>query len=584
MQKMVKSAKTYRRADILQLLLSLAILVVIGVASGFTFIKVDLTEEKRHTLTPSTINMLESLEEVVFVRCYLHGDFPAKFKRLEKAVRERLDEFDDYSGGGVEYEFIDVYASGDEQTINETQEAIYEEGLRFTRIAYEENGVRKFQNIWPGAIMTYKGKSVAVQLFKSENPEPTDEMVNTSINNIEFEFTSKLRMLLWDERPKIAVLEGHGELPPVEMADLEMTLREDYDIERVNLKDKVDALTEKYEGVKSRALKYDLLIVAKPDSVFSRKDKLLIDQFIMNGGRVLWMVDPILTDLDSLRENQQTLANTNEIGLYDMLFDYGVRLNRNLVIDYQCAPILLDGGPMGNQRNMQMQNWYFSPVVIPTQEAHPIAANLDPIHFDFASSIDTVAGDPGVTSTVLLETSALSLERKAPVRVTPGIVSLDIEYFRQGDSRSFPLAVLLEGEFISNFKGRLIDTLKNDPNFAYRELSRPTRQIIISDGDLARNKVSATQDGLMPLPLGYDRYAQRVIYDNKEFLLNAINYLLDDSELISIRSRAIELRKLDAAAVKENRMMIQLANVVLPLTIIALLGFILTYLRKRLFS
>lgn len=581
---MVKNAKKYRSADILQLFLSLAILAVIGVASGFTFVKIDLTEEKRHTLTPATTEMLESLDDAVFVRCYLHGDFPAKFKRLEKAVRERLDEFDDYSGGGVEYEFIDVYESDDEKTINETQEAIYEEGLRFTRIAYEENGVRKFQNIWPGAIMTYKGKSVAVQLFKSENPEPTDEMINTSINNIEYEFTSKLRMLLWGDRPKIAILEGHGELPPVEMADFEMTLREEYDIERVKLKDQVDALTEKYEDVRYRALKYDLLIVAKPDSTFSRKDKLLIDQYVMNGGRVLWMIDPIQTDLDSLRENQQTLANTNDIGLYDMLFDYGVRLNRNLIIDYQCAPILLDGGPMGNQRNMQLQNWYFSPVVVPSQEVHPIAANLDPIHFDFTSSIDTVAGDPGVISTVLLQTSKLSLERKAPVRVTPGIVSLDIEYFRDGDSKSFPLAVLLEGEFISNFKDRLIDTLKNDPGFAYREMSRPTRQIVISDGDIARNKVSNTKDGLMPMPLGFDRYAQRVVYDNKEFLLNAVNYLLDDSELISIRSRTIELRKLDSATVKENRSIIQLANVVLPLAVIAVLGFVLTYLRKRQFS
>ncbi len=581
---MVKNAKKYRSADILQLFLSLAILAVIGVASGFTFVKIDLTEEKRHTLTPATTEMLESLDDAVFVRCYLHGDFPAKFKRLEKAVRERLDEFDDYSGGGVEYEFIDVYESDDEKTINETQEAIYEEGLRFTRIAYEENGVRKFQNIWPGAIMTYKGKSVAVQLFKSENPEPTDEMINTSINNIEYEFTSKLRMLLWGDRPKIAILEGHGELPPVEMADFEMTLREEYDIERVKLKDQVDALTEKYEDVRYRALKYDLLIVAKPDSTFSRKDKLLIDQYVMNGGRVLWMIDPIQTDLDSLRENQQTLANTNDIGLYDMLFDYGVRLNRNLIIDYQCAPILLDGGPMGNQRNMQLQNWYFSPVVVPSQEVHPIAANLDPIHFDFTSSIDTVAGDPGVISTVLLQTSKLSLERKAPVRVTPGIVSLDIDYFRDGDSKSFPLAVLLEGEFISNFKDRLIDTLKNDPGFAYREMSRPTRQIVISDGDIARNKVSNTKDGLMPMPLGFDRYAQRVVYDNKEFLLNAVNYLLDDSELISIRSRTIELRKLDSATVKENRSIIQLANVVLPLAVIAVLGFVLTYLRKRQFS
>lgn len=577
---MVKRA-TYRSADLLQLLLGLAILAVVAFASSFTFVKIDLTEEKRHTLTDATVDMLEELEDVVFVRCYLYGDYPARFKRLEKAVRERLDEFDDYSGGRVEYEFIDVYASDDEQTVNEIQEAIYEEGLRFTRIAYEENGVKKYQNIWPGAIMTYKGRSVPVQLFKSNNPEPTDEMVNTSINNIEFEFASKLRMLLWEERPKIAILEGHGELPAIEMADLEMTLKEDYDMERVKIDGKVDALCEKLEGFNDRSIKYDLVIVAKPDSAFGRADKILLDQYIMNGGRVLWMVDPILTDLDSLSANQQTLANTNEMELYDMLFDYGVRLNRNLIIDYQCAPILLDGGPMGNQRNMQLQNWYFAPVVIPGEDVHPICANLDPIHFDFTSSIDTVRGDPGVEKQVLLQSSELSIERKAPVRVTPGIVQLDIEYFRNAQPRSYPLAVLLEGEFISNFKGRLADTLVKDPAFAYRELSKPTRQIVIADGDIARNSVRRTEEGFMPMPLGYDRYARSVVYDNKEFLLNAINYLLDDSELISIRSRSIELRKLDAATVKESRSLIQLLNVVLPLVLIALLGVLLLYLRRR---
>lgn len=558
--------------------------MLVAFVSSFAFIKVDLTEEKRHALTPSTIQMLDSLEETVFVRCYLHGEFPARFKRLEKAIRERLDEFDDYAGGKIEYEFIDIYESGDNETIGENEQALYEQGLTFSRIAYEENGVRNFQNIWPGAIIAYQGREVTVSFFKSESPEPSDEMVNTSINNIEYELASHLRKLMRQERPAIAVLDGHRELRPIETADLVETLSEDYDVERVAINGKVNAFSDKADGVGGRINKYDLLIVAKPDSVFSRADKIILDQFIMNGGAVLWMIDPIITDLDSLRVNQQTLANTNEMGLYDMLFDYGVRLNRNLIIDYQCAPIMLDSGPMGGQRNMQMSNWYFAPVVIPSAEAHPICANLDPIHFDFVSSIDLVGGDLGVKKTILLESSDLSLERKAPVRVNPGIVDFDIEYFRNGDHRSFPLAVLLEGEFTSNFKGRLADTLTDDPNFAFREKSVPTRMIVIGDGDIGRNKFMAVEGGYAPLPLGYERYAGRVVYDNKEFLLNAVNYLLDDPELISIRSRTIELRKLDPAVVKDSKKLIQVLNVLLPLLSIALMGAVLMWLRKRRFT
>lgn len=581
---MVKKTGNHKRSDLLQLLLSLLILLIAGVAGDLFFFKIDLTEEKRHTLTPSTVKMLRQLDDEVFVRCYLTGEFPARFKRLERSVRERLDEFNDYSGGKVSYEFINPYASGDEKTIAENEQALYKEGMRFTRIAYEEGGVRKFQNIWPAAMMSYKGTVIPVQLFRSDNPEPTDEMINQSVNNIEYELTSRLRMLLRRDRQSIAILDGYKGLKPVETADFELALKEYYDIERVTLNERLNALSEKVEGSKRRVNKYDLLMVAKPDSAFSGKDKLIIDQFIMNGGRVMWLIDPIRTSLDSLRKNQFVLAESNELGIYDMLFDYGVRLNRNLIIDYRSAPIVLDGGPLGNQRSMQMVNWYFSPVVIPEEQTHPIVSNLDPIHFDFVSSLDTVGDNAKVRKTVLLRSSDLSLERKAPVRVSANIADLDLEYFRSGPSRSFPLAVLLEGEFTSNFIGRLPDTLMRSPDFAFREESRPTRMIVVADGDIVRNKVMPVQGGLAPLPLGFDRYANRVIYDNKEFLLNAVNYLLDDPEFIAVRSRTIELRKLDRTAIREKRQMLQILNVALPLVIIVLFGALVMYLRKRKYS
>lgn len=583
-QKNQQKSAGYKRTDLLSLLISLAILVLIGIAGDLLFFKIDLTEEKRHTLTPATINMLENLDDDVFVRCYLSGEFPAMFKRLEKSIQERLDEFNDYSGGKVSYEFINPYASGDEKTIGETEEALFKEGLRFTRIGYEESGVRKFQNIWPSAMLTYKGTSIPIQFFKSENPDPSEEMINQSVNNIEFEFASRMRMLLRKKRPAIAILDGQRGPTPIETADLVESLKEYYDIERVEPKEKLNALSEKLDGTPRRSNKYDLLIVAKPDSTFSNQNKLIIDQFVMNGGRVLWLIDPLRMSLDSLRVKQQVLAESNELGLYDMLFDYGVRVNRNLIIDYQCALIMLDGGPMGNQRNMQMANWYFAPVVIPTNEIHPIVSNLDPIHFDFVSSLDTVGGNPLITKTVLLRSSDLSIERKAPVRVNASIAELELDYFQNGPHQSYPLAVLLEGEFTSNFTGRLPDTLVRNPDFAFMEKSLPTRMIVVGDGDIIRNKVMPVQGGYQPLPLGFDRYANRVIYDNKEFLLNAINYLLDDTELIAVRSRTIELRQLNKSSTRENRGMIQVLNVALPLVLIVLLGSIVIIIRKRKYS
>lgn len=579
-----RKSTSYKRVDLINLLISLAILVVVAIAGDLVFFKIDLTEEKRHTLTPSTIQMLENLDDEVFVRCYLTGDFPAMFKRLEKAIQERLDEFNDYSGGKVSYEFINPYASGDERTIGETEEAMYKEGLRFTRIGYEENGVRKFQNVWPTAMLVYKGTSIPIQFFKSENPDPSEEMINQSVNNIEFEFASRMRMLLRNDRPAIAILDGQRGPTPIETADLVASLKEYYDVERVTLNEKLNALSEKLDGMKRRTNKYDLLIVAKPDSAFSNQNKLIIDQFVMNGGRVLWLVDPLRTSLDSLRVKQQVLAESNELGLHDMLFDYGVRLNRNLIIDYQCALIMLDGGPMGNQRNMQMSNWYFAPVVIPTSEVHPIVSNLDPIHFDFVSSLDTVGGNPLISKTVLLSSSDLSIERKAPVRVNASIAELDLDYFQNGPHQSYPLAVLLEGEFTSNFTNRLPDTLVRNPDFAFMEKSLPTRMIVVGDGDIIRNKVMPVQGGFQPLPLGFDRYANRVIYDNKEFLLNAINYLLDDADLISVRSRTIELRQLNKSTIREDRGLIQALNVALPLVLIAVLGTVVIIVRKRKYS
>jgi ABC-2 type transport system permease protein len=570
-----------KRNDILQFSISLLILVVGFFICQLVFTKFDLTEEKRHTLTEATTELLDSVDNQILVRCYLHGDFPAKFKRLEKAIKERLDEFHDLSGGMVEYEFIDPYAIEDRKTQGEIETALYEQGLEFTRLAYEENGVKKFKTIWPGAIMSHDGKELAVQLFKSNSPEPTDAMVNGSINNLEFELGSKMRQLMNPKRKSIAFIEGHGELSELETLDIGNYLAESYEVSRVRINEQIGSLSEKLERVKHRSNLYDLIIVAKPDSMFSDKDKMIIDQYIMNGGKVLWLIDPILTDLDSLRVRQGTMGITNEMGLYDMLFDYGVRLNRDMVIDYQCAPIAFDAGPMGNQRNMEMFNWYFSPVVLAPDNAHPIAANLDPVVMQFTSSLDAVGDNPAITKSVLLSSSELSKQLKAPIRVNSGVVQLGIDYFQANPNPNLTLAMLLEGSFTSNFQFRLPDAIKNDPTIAFREVSVPTKMIVVADGDIARNGIIDGGEGPIPVPLGYDRYLGNVVYDNREFLLNAVNYLLDDKALISMRSRSIILRKLSEEKILQDRTRWQIINVALPLFVLIAFGLIQFTIRKR---
>lgn len=570
-----------RRQDIIQFTISLLILVVAFFIGQLIFTKIDLTEEKRHTLTEATTELLDSLDNQILVRCYLHGDFPAKFKRLEKAIRERLDEFNDLSGGMVQYEFIDPYAIDDKKTQGEIETALYEQGLEFTRLSYEENGVKKFKTIWPGAIISYNGKELPVQLFKSNSPEPTDGMVNGSINNLEFELGSKMRQLMNTRRKSVAFIEGHGELSELETLDIGNYLAESYEVSRVRIDERIGSLSEKLDHVKHRSNLYDLLIIAKPDSIFSEKDKVIIDQYIMNGGKILWMLDPILTDLDSLRERQGTMGVTNEMGLYDMLFDYGVRLNRDMVIDYQCAPIAFDAGPMGNQRNMEMFNWYFSPVVIAPGDAHPIAANLDPIVMQFTSSLESVGDDARVRKSVLLASSDLSKQLKAPIRVNSGVVQLGIDYFQSNPNPNLPLAMLLEGTFTSNFQFRLPDAIQNDPTIAFREESVHTKMIVVADGDIARNGIIDGGEGPIPVPLGYDRYLGNVVYDNREFILNSVNYLLDDKALISMRSRSIILRKLNEEKILQERLKWQVVNVALPLFVLIVFGVLQFTIRKR---
>jgi gliding-associated putative ABC transporter substrate-binding component GldG len=570
-----------KRSDILQLFLSLGIVLISAFLLSFYFFKLDLTEEKRHSLTPATEDMLANLEDPLFIRCYLHGEFPAEYKRLENSIKERLDEFVDYSGGQIDYEFIDPYESGDDKIINETFKALDEKGLRFSNISFNEKGAQSSKLIWPAAIVEYQGREYPIQFLKTESPVATDQMVNSSVNNLEYELANSLRKITRKDKPAIAILTGHREIPGIHLADFIFGLRENYDVEPVRIDSQINALSDKADAMTLRTNRYAALIVAGPDSTINDKDRFVIDQFIMNGGKVLWMLDALKVNMDSLRNAESTMAVSNENGVYEMLFEYGVRLNRSLVIDFQGAPIILDNGPMGNQRAYTDRTNYYAPLLLSSTNTHPITANLDPIKMEFAGSLDSVNASSEVVKIPLLKSSPLSKELRAPVRVDLQLLAFNQQYFENGASPERTMAMILEGKFPSAFRDQTPDAIKKDPNIAFRDKSIATKMIVIADGDIAYNDVDMRNGKPMPIALGYDPQFRRVLYDNKEFLMNCMNYLLDDQALISVRSRTIELRKMAEEKIQTSGGTIKMLNTVAPILLVLMLGVIQFVWRKK---
>jgi len=569
--------------EMVRLTIVVATAVVVLFACHIQHTSFDLTAEKRHTLTEGSIILLDEIyekEKQIVITCYLSGQYPASWKRLEIAIREKLEEFAGASKGHLRFQFIDIYESGDRQTIGQNEERLLELGMSLTRIGYESGGSMTYQNIWPAALITCNDKEIPVQFFSSDIPEPSDLMIQGSINSIEYQIASSIYRSLFSIKPQIAFIEGHGELREIEVGDFVMSLEEDYGVTRVKLDGQLNVLGERFKGMRYRTNRFDLAIIAKPDSMFSDKDRLILDQFLMAGGRILWMVDVLHADLDSLRGRGTTMTTPVELGLKDQFLDYGVRLNNNLVVDANCAYIELDAGPRGNQRNVQLFDWYFEPTTIPEYSSHPTSTNLDPIHFTFVSSLDTVETAASIQKTILLKSSERARIYRAPVRVSTSIVELKPDYFNTNTSPHSAFAVLLEGSFESHFTDKLPQALVDDPEFAFRAIGRPSAMVIISDGDICSNETVNTSEGERILPLGYDRYARSVIYDNKEFLRNVVNHLLNESSMISVRSRSITLRSLDDDKITNDKLYWQYIALAIPITLVICIAFIVLKFRR----
>jgi ABC-2 type transport system permease protein len=548
----------------LQLFTGIVIVILLNVIGNFIFHRFDLTAEKRYSLSPATKKLLKNLDDVVYFKVYLEGEFPAGFKRLRSETKEMLDEFRAYAGDNIQYSFINPSQEEDVRKNTEVYEQLYKAGLLPTSLQVKTENGEQNQIIFPGALVTYHEKTFPLQLLKNQVAVGEEEVLNASIENLEFEFASTILKLTTKIKDKIAIIEGHGELEAKKLEDITKALEEYYVVERVRLNNQLYALRG-----------YKAAIIAKPDSVFDEKDKYIIDQFVMKGGRTLWLIDPVMASMDSLTKSNVTLGLANPINLEDILFKYGVRLNTNLVLDAQSAPIPVLAGYQGNQPQYKFYPWVYFPLAFPFCE-HPIVKNLNAVKFEFASGMDTL-NNKGIQKTILLASSQYSRSINTPARIDLGILKKDPnlkEYYR----KNIPLAILLEGEFESVFKNRITPDVANSTEIAFKANGKKTAMIVIADGDVIRNQVQSSTGKVFPL--GYDRYTQQQ-FGNKTFIMNCMNYLLDDSGLIAVRTRDIQIRLLDKTTIAESKTKWQLIAILVPMLIVIAYGLLSGWLRKK---
>jgi len=562
-------ARSKRSRDLLQFGLFCGIVLFINILANSFYTHFDLTEEKRFTLTRPTREMLEGLKDRIYVRILLEGEFPAGFKRLQTATREMLDDFRSVSGY-IDYQFENPN-EGSTDEINARRKALLEEGVAPINLRVSEQGERKQQLIYPVAVFHFGSRKIPVSLLENQSPTlMPDVVVNNSVSLLEYKFANAIKKLLTPTRPVILFTQGHGELDDMQTADLERSLSQFYETARIHLDSTIQ--------IKPDACA--LLIVAKPRSEFSERDKFKIDQYVMQGGKVLWMIDRLNASLDSLRTRPRFVPTDYPLNLEDMLFRYGVRLQPDLVLDMECSKIKLVVGQIGNAPQFDVFPWYYHPAVLPTGR-HPVVKNLDRVDLHFCSSIDTIRTKTPVNKTILLRSSRYSRLQFSPVDLNFEMLKYEADpaVFNKGPQN---LGVLLEGVFPSNYENRVSEEMfagLKQAGIEFRNASVPTRMIVISDGDVAANFVRDREKQEW-FPLGYNNF-ENATYANKELILNAIEYLVDASGVIEARSKEVKLRLLDTVRAQDEQTQWQVINLGLPLVFLGLFGVVFFWRRKR---
>ena len=562
-------ARSQRTQALSQLGLLGGILVVVNILAHQVYTHIDLTEEKRYTLTKPTRELLKSVNDRIYVRVLLEGEFPAGFKRLRTATREMLEDFRSLNAY-IDYQFEDPN-KGSKEEVNARRKALLEEGIAPVNLNVRGEGESKSQIIYPTAIFHYGKRKVIVNLLENQSPTLSpDEVINNSISLLEYKFANAIKKLQAKGRPIILFTRGHGELDELQTKDLERSLRQFYDTDRITLDSVIHLPADKCA----------LLIVARPRSAFSERDKFIIDQYIMGGGKVLWLIDRLDAGLDSLRHRKRFIPQDYPLNLEDVLFKYGVRIQPDLVLDMECTQIPLQVGVVGNAPQFRLFPWPYHLAVLPTGN-HPVVKNLDRVELCFCSSMDTIRTKTPVKKTVLLRSSKYSRLQFSPIELGFDIMGEELkpEYFNKGHQI---LGVLLEGEFPSAYENRVTEQMAQglqQVGISFRSVSVPTRMIVISDGDVAANFVRDREKKEW-LPLGFNRF-ENATYANRDLLINAVEYLIEPGGVIEARSREVKLRLLDTVRAKEEKLLWQALNIGAPLFFLSLFGILFQWRRRR---
>ncbi len=552
-----------RLNSFLTFLLGVMVIILVNQLLSGMIYRIDLTEEKRYTISEPSKNLLQNLEDVVYVEVYLEGQLPAGVKRLQKSVRETLEEFKVYAGPNLQFRFIDPSTAKSQKARNEYYETLIRKGIQATNLYDNVDGKQTQVLIFPGALISYGDKEAGITFLKGNKASSPQEQLNQSVEGVEFELANTIKTLTQTSQPKVAILHGHDEPDTLHLAGLTSALMVKYKVFHVNLNNRPDL-----NGL-------DAIILAQPRLPFSEADKFKIDQFIMNGGKAVFLIDALYANMDSAG-SEDNIALPYETNLDDLFFKYGFRINRDLVIDMNAGPYPVVVGNLGENPQVRLLPWPFFPLVNDFTK-HSTVRNLDAVITRFVSTIDTVKAD-GIAKIPLMQTSQYSKVLPSPVKVSINELKKEMkpEYF---DSGPQTVGWIFEGNFTSLYKNRFLP--EGIDTTGFKADSPDAKILIVSDGDIAMNDVNPRTG--QPLELGFDQFTE-TRYANAEFLVNALTYLVEEDGIIQTRAKEVKIRPLDAVKVKDERFSWQIINLLLPILVIIVFGLIKYFIRKRRFT
>ncbi|MBS1978421.1 MAG: gliding motility-associated ABC transporter substrate-binding protein GldG [Bacteroidetes bacterium] len=549
-------------SDVLWLANGLVLAVVLNQLASLYFFRLDLTEEKRYSIKAQTKELLQGLDDDVYVEVFLEGDLNSGFRRLRKAIRETLEEFRIYSNNKVHYTFTNPSTAAGKKAQQEFMASLSAKGIQPMNVIENKDGKRTEKLVFPGALVSYGGAETGVMLLKGNRTQSSQEVLNQSVEGIEFEIANAIHKLSATRRKQIGWMTGHGEGEGPTTAGIRSALLDSYDVRMVSLDEE------------SRLNKYDVLILAKPTRAFSERHKYLLDQYLLHGGKLLWFVDELEVNMDSVSTDNY-FAIPYKLNIEDQLFRYGVRINMDLVQDRVSLLSPVVTGSLNGQPQITTMEWPLFPMVNQYAD-HPVTRNLDAIALHFASSMDTVKA-PGVKRTPLIFSSPYSRKTAAPVKVSINDLRKEMkpENFQSGP---YVMGYLLEGKFTSLYRNRFLPEGVDSAGFRKEGESR---MIVVSDGDLVRNEVNPRTGQTQEL--GFDSYSGRT-FANKDLVMNMVDWLADDTGLINLRVKEVKIRPLDKEKITTQKSTWQLLNVAGPVLVIILLGWVKAWIRRKVYT